>query len=147
MSKNDSKPGTHIKPHLITATTGMLEVVALPSDVSENWLLPTNIILDQLPQTTHLDSVSWQGLKLPVFSLVAPEKKPSQLLVIEGESDLERFALSIKGDVVQRRVRLSDLPDTTVDAPHELSVQYVMFSGSAHLIPDTNKLLIALDAT
>lgn len=132
---------------LLSASTGMLDVSALPSNVSPDWIIPTNLILDVIPVKEHLVVYPWKNLDLPVYSL-AGDETPTKLIVVESKSDLYRIGLLVDSSPVGHQVRISELKDVDDEVDNPYCLQPVKLENELNMVPDLDKLshkLIDLD--
>lgn len=132
---------------LLSASTGMLDVSALASNVSPDWIIPSNLILDVIPVNEHLVVYPWKNLDLPVYSLVGDDA-PAKLVVVESKSDLYRIGLLVDSSPIEHQVRISELKDADDEVDNPYCLQAVMLENELNMVPDLDKLshkLIDLD--
>lgn len=139
---------------LLSASTGSLEVVKIPNAQGADWILPKNLLLDKVDFGERLAVVLWQGFDIPTYALLAKDEAPEAALIIEGVNEFKRIALLVKGDIIQQKIRISELPDAQEAAhqPNQDGKDYtfaaVMYAGSPAIVPDVDKLashLVDLD--
>lgn len=137
---------------LLSASTGLLKVLALPSGVSPDWLVPDTLVLDVLPMTERQVMMEWEynGRKqdVPVYSLVGEDDTPEQLIILESMTDVYRVGLLVSGNPVPHSVRISELKDVDDKVDNPYCLQAVRLEGELTMVPDLDKLskgLVDLD--
>ena len=107
--------------HLITVSTGFIDAYMIECHDQVPMLLPQNIVLSALDTPTHVDSIEWHDLKLPVYAVNDPAVNEGVALVIEGDDVAQRFALICNSMPQSIRLRISEVVDVE-DAESDATV-------------------------
>lgn len=119
---------------LLTTDNGMLEVTIIPAMNQPDWVIPTRLILSVDDYHERVWTYLWSQQEesqqeesqqeVAVFHLTPHEQPVDKMIVLEGNTDVHRFALQTAGVLRQMSVRISDVKDT------ELPKQYLEDSGA-----------------
>ncbi len=122
--------------HLITVSTGFVDAYIIDCHAREPMLLPQNIVLSALDSATHVKTVDWHDVKLPVFNVNAPDQTLGVALVIEGEQADQRFALMCNEMPRSIRLRISEVVDDQRKIKDKSIKQYVSINDERYHVPD-----------
>ena len=122
--------------HLITVSTGFVDAYIIDCHAREPMLLPQNIVLSALDSATHVKTVDWHDIKLPVFNVNTPEQTLGVALVIEGEQANQRFALMCDEMPRSIRLRISEVVDDQRKVKDKSIKQYVLINEDVFHVPD-----------
>lgn len=117
---------------LLTTQHGLLDVAIVPCVGQYDWLIPTSMILSVDPFTDRIWNYLWQGHDLSVFNLCDDNTPPEKLIVLEGNTNVHRFALQVAGEIGNIQLRISDVTDIELD-DKSLKQEDLLF-GSADLL-------------
>jgi len=151
---------------LLTTNNGMLDVTIVPASNQPDWIIPSSLILSVEDHQERISAYQWQEQNLAVFHLLAQDRTPERIIVLEGNTTEHRFALQTAGELRQLQARISDVKDTELpeqfadtgvdktegqlDENVVLSYLYqtVMIDDNVYLVPDLDKIahyLVNLD--
>ena len=122
--------------HLITVSTGFIDVYIIDCHNKEAMLLPQNVVLSALDSAINVDKVEWHDVKLPVFSVSNPSKALGVALVIEGEEADQRFALMCNEMPKSIRLRISEVVDDHRKIKDKSIAQYVLIGQTTYHVPN-----------
>ncbi len=122
--------------HLITVSTGFIDVYIIDCHNKEAMLLPQNVVLSALDSAINVDKIEWHDVKLPVFSVSNPNKTLGVALVIEGEEADQRFALMCNEMPKSIRLRISEVVDDHRKIKDKSIVQYVLIGQTTYHVPN-----------
>lgn len=122
--------------HLITVSTGFIDVYIIDCHNKEAMLLPQNVVLSALDSAINVDEIEWHDVKLPVFSVSNPNKTLGVALVIEGEEADQRFALMCNEMPKSIRLRISEVVDDHRKIKDKSIVQYVLIGQTTYHVPN-----------
>lgn len=122
--------------HLITVSTGFIDVYIIDCHNKEAMLLPQNVVLSALDSAINVDKVEWHDVKLPVFSVSNPNKTLGVALVIEGEEADQRFALMCNEMPKSIRLRISEVVDDHRKIKDKSIAQYVLIGQTTYHVPN-----------
>ena len=112
---------------LLTPENGTLEVIIIPTLGQPNWVVPTCLILQTLPQTARIDTYTWVRddirQDLLVYHLIPQEVEAQFLVILEGNSDKHRLALQTTGEITTLRVKISDVKDCELDEEERANIK------------------------
>lgn len=136
---------------LLTTNNGMLDVTIIPAFNQPDWIIPSSLILhvDDCQEYTSIHT--WQQQSVPVFHLFPQDQTPDKVIVLEGNTVEQRFALQTIGALHELQARISEVKDTdllepseqtTVDEKFVLSYlfQTVNIDQIDYLVPDLDKI-------
>ena len=107
-------------------------------------LLPQNIVLSALDSQTHVSSVEWHDVKLPVYAVNDPAKETGVALVIEGDEVDQRFALMCNEMPKSVRVRISEVVDEEMTVTDPMVFQYVRMGEQTFQVPNVVQIQASL---
>ena len=122
--------------HLITVSTGFIDVYIIDCHNKEAMLLPQNVVLSALDSAINVDKIEWHDVKLPVFSVSNPNKTLGVALVIEGEEADQRFALMCNEMPESIRLRISEVVDDHRKIKDKSIAQYVLIGQTTYHVPN-----------
>lgn len=122
--------------HLITVSTGFIDAYIIQCYGKVAMLLPQNIVLSALDSQTHVSSVEWHDVKLPVYAVNDPAKETGVALVIEGDEVDQRFALMCNEMPKSVRVRISEVVDEEMTVTDPMVFQYVRMGEQTFQVPN-----------
>ncbi len=122
--------------HLITVSTGFIDVYIIDCHNKEAMLLPQNVVLSALDSAINVDKIEWHDVKLPVFSVSNPNKTLGVALVIEGEEADQRFALMCNEMPKSIRLRISEVVDDHRKIKDKSIAQYVLIGQTTYHVPN-----------
>ena len=122
--------------HLITVSTGFIDVYIIDCHNKEAMLLPQNVVLSALDSAINVDKIEWHDVKLPVFSVSNPNKTLGVALVIEGEEADQRFALMCNEMPKSIRLRISEIVDEEYALTDPAVFQYVRMNDQVYHVPN-----------
>lgn len=136
--------------NLLTTTTGLIDIHIVHAVDEPAWLVPQSLVLDVLAAPSDSETLTWNGQQLPVLSLLGQQKTgvhTVRAVVIESESDQQRFALLSQQEPDSQRVRISGLHDEDqADHGFKYCFQLVRLEGDHYQIPDLDKVSQSLGA-
>ena len=100
---------------LLTTENGLLDITIIPATNQPDWIVPSSLVLSVDDFDGWVWNYQWQQQEVAVFHLLPPEKTPSKMIVLEGNTSAHRIALQTTGEIKQRQVRISDVKD--IDLP------------------------------
>ena len=130
--------------HLITVSTGFIDAYIIQCYGKVAMLLPQNIVLSALDSPTHVNSVEWHDVKLPVFSVNDPAQDAGVALVIEGDEVNQRFALMCNEMPKSVRVRISEVVDEEMTVTDPMVFQYVRMGEQTFQVPNMAQIQASL---
>jgi hypothetical protein len=130
--------------HLITVSTGFIDAYIIQCYGKVAMLLPQNIVLSALDSQTHVSSVEWHDVKLPVYAVNDPAKKTGVALVIEGDEVNQRFALMCNEMPKSVRVRISEVVDEEMTVTDPMVFQYVRMGEQTFQVPNVVQIQTSL---
>ena len=122
--------------HLITVSTGFIDVYIIDCHNKEAMLLPQNVVLSALDSAINVDKIEWHDVKLPEFSVSNPNKTLGVALVIEGEEADQRFALMCNEMPKSIRLRISEVVDDHRKIKDKSIAQYVLIGQTTYHVPN-----------
>lgn len=122
--------------HLITVSTGFIDVYMISCHNKAPMLLPQNVVLSALDSEIHVDKVEWHDIQLPVYSVSHPEQALGVALVIEGESADQRFALMCNEMPKSTRLRISEVVDDNRQITDKSIAHYVLVGATSYHVPN-----------
>jgi hypothetical protein len=142
---------------LLTTNNGMLEVTLIPALNQPDWIIPTSLILAIDECAERMSSYQWQQQSLAVFHLLPYEQLPDKLIILEANTELQRFALQTAGALRNIKVKISEVKDSELPAYYinETNISAAPFSEKAvlsylfqtvvidevfYLVPDLDKI-------
>lgn len=153
---------------LLTAERGMIEVTIIPAIGQPNWLVPTALIMSVDEYHERIWTYLWRGQEISVYHLVPKDIEADKLVILEGNSDVHRLVLQTTGELMTKRVRISDVTDVTLSDEEMAGIwlstpnlpnreqkqesylyQAVMLDGAIHVVPDLDLIahrLVDLDS-
>lgn len=117
---------------LLTTQHGLLDVAIVPCVGQYDWLIPSSMVLSIDPFTDRIWNYLWKGHDLSVFNLCDDTTQPEKLIVLEGNTDVHRFALQVAGEVGSMQLRISDVAD--IELNDKSLQQEDLLSGAADLL-------------
>lgn len=126
--------------HLITVSTGFIDAYVIECYEKDPMLLPQNVVLSALDSATHVNTVEWHEVKLPVFSVSDPNRTLGVALVIEGDEDEQRFALMCNEMPKSIRLRISEVIDDHQTIQDDTILQYVLIGDSKYHVPNLSRI-------
>lgn len=96
---------------LLTADNGLLDVSIIPAVNQPDWLIPTNLILSIEPYSERIWTYLWHDQEVAVFHLLPRDDTPDKVVILEGNTDVHRLALQLRGEIQNIQVRISDVKD------------------------------------
>lgn len=148
MALKEDKQSMLATVSLLSASTGLLDVLAIPSNITPDWLVPSALVLDTVPSTEKTLYVTWRDQEVPVYSLVGNEATPTHIMILESTSDIYRIGLQVEGSAIDHQMRISELKDVDDPIDNQFSLQAVRLEDELHIVPDLDKLssrLVDLD--
>ncbi|MCJ8162213.1 hypothetical protein [Acinetobacter zhairhuonensis] len=130
--------------HLITVSTGFIDAYIIQCYGKVAMLLPQNIVLSALDSPTHVTSVEWHDVKLPVYAVNDPARKGGVALVIEGDEIDQRFALMCNEMPKSVRVRISEVVDEEMTVTDPMVFQYVRMGEQTFQVPNVVQIQASL---
>ena len=130
--------------HLITVSTGFIDAYIIQCYGKVAMLLPQNIVLSALDSPTHVTSVEWHDVKLPVYAVNDPAKNAGVALVIEGDEIDQRFALMCNEMPKSVRVRISEVVDEEMTVTDPMVFQYVRMGEQTFQVPNVAQIQTSL---
>lgn len=130
--------------HLITVSTGFIDAYIIQCYGKVAMLLPQNIVLSALDSPTHVTSVEWHDVKLPVYAVNDPAKNSGVALVIEGDEIDQRFALMCNEMPKSVRVRISEVVDEEMTVTDPMVFQYVRMGEQTFQVPNVAQIQASL---
>ena len=130
--------------HLITVSTGFIDAYIIQCYGKVAMLLPQNIVLSALDSQTHVSSVEWHDVKLPVYAVNDPAKNSGVALVIEGDEIDQRFALMCNEMPKSVRVRISEVVDEEMTVTDPMVFQYVRMGEQTFQVPNVAQIQASL---
>jgi hypothetical protein len=130
--------------HLITVSTGFIDAYIIQCYGKVAMLLPQNIVLSALDSPTHVNSVEWHDVKLPVFAVNDPAQDVGVALVIEGDEVNQRFALMCNEMPKSVRVRISEVVDEEMTVTDPMVFQYVRMGEQTFQVPNMAQIQASL---
>ena len=130
--------------HLITVSTGFIDAYIIQCYGKVAMLLPQNIVLSALDSPTHVTSVEWHDVKLPVYAVNDPAKNIGVALVIEGDEIDQRFALMCNEMPKSVRVRISEVVDEEMTVTDPMVFQYVRMGEQTFQVPNVAQIQASL---
>ncbi|PJG42555.1 hypothetical protein XA39_12280 [Acinetobacter tandoii] len=130
--------------HLITVSTGFIDAYIIQCYGKVAMLLPQNIVLSALDSPTHVTSVEWHDVKLPVYAVNDPAKNSGVALVIEGDEIDQRFALMCNEMPKSVRVRISEVVDEEMTVTDPMVFQYVRMGEQTFQVPNVAQIQTSL---
>lgn len=130
--------------HLITVSTGFIDAYIIQCYGKVAMLLPQNIVLSALDSPTHVTSVEWHDVKLPVYAVNDPAKNSGVALVIEGDEIDQRFALMCNEMPKSIRVRISEVVDEEMTVTDPMVFQYVRMGEQTFQVPNVAQIQASL---
>ncbi|MHA3890981.1 hypothetical protein [Acinetobacter sp. GXMZU3951] len=130
--------------HLITVSTGFIDAYIIQCYGKVAMLLPQNIVLSALDSPTHVNSVEWHDVKLPVFAVNDPAQDAGVALVIEGDEVNQRFALMCNEMPKSVRVRISEVVDEEMTVTDPMVFQYVRMGEQTFQVPNMAQIQASL---
>jgi hypothetical protein len=130
--------------HLITVSTGFIDAYIIQCYGKVAMLLPQNIVLSALDSPTHVTSVEWHDVKLPVYAVNDPARKAGVALVIEGDEIDQRFALMCNEMPKSVRVRISEVVDEEMTVTDPMVFQYVRMGEQTFQVPNVVQIQASL---
>ncbi|AUX86549.1 hypothetical protein ACUM6W_04235 [Acinetobacter tandoii] len=130
--------------HLITVSTGFIDAYIIQCYGKVAMLLPQNIVLSALDSQTHVSSVEWHDVKLPVYAVNDPAKETGVALVIEGDEVDQRFALMCNEMPKSVRVRISEVVDEEMTVTDPMVFQYVRMGEQTFQVPNVVQIQASL---
>ena len=130
--------------HLITVSTGFIDAYIIQCYGKVAMLLPQNIVLSALDSQTHVSSVEWHDVKLPVYAVNDPAKETGVALVIEGDEVDQRFALMCNEMPKSVRVRISEVVDEEMTVTDPMEFQYVRMGEQTFQVPNVVQIQASL---
>jgi hypothetical protein len=130
--------------HLITVSTGFIDAYIIQCYGKVAMLLPQNIVLSALDSPTHVNSVEWHDVKLPVFAVNDPAQDAGVALVIEGDEVNQRFALMCNEMPKSVRVRISEVVDEEMTVTDPMVFQYVRMGEQTFQVPNVAQIQASL---
>ena len=130
--------------HLITVSTAFIDAYIIQCYGKVAMLLPQNIVLSALDSQTHVSSVEWHDVKLPVYAVNDPAKETGVALVIEGDEVDQRFALMCNEMPKSVRVRISEVVDEEMTVTDPMVFQYVRMGEQTFQVPNVVQIQASL---
>jgi hypothetical protein len=126
--------------HLISVSTGFIDIYVIECFNQPAMLVPQNIVLSALDSPTDVSWVDWHDYQLPVYAIHHPHHSKGVALVIEGETNQQRFALMCHEMPQTMRLRISEVVDCQqADQPAEV-FQYVKVGERIFHIPNLSAI-------
>ncbi|WP_269914278.1 hypothetical protein [Acinetobacter sp. HY1485] len=126
--------------HLISVSTGFIDVYKVPCFEQAPMLLPQNIVLSAQTSKTSVKSYKWHDVYLPVYPLNNPQLKEAVALIIEGETAQQRFVLLCDEMPETMRLRISEMVDEDRPTSDEHIYQYVSLQNNVYQVPALDKI-------
>lgn len=124
---------------LLTLSTGSIDAYIIESQDKVPMLLPQSIVLAALDSLANVEFIQWHDFQLPFFNLNGATQRNGVALVIEGESNEQRFALLCKSMPRAMRIRISDMVDDESQPILDLTIKhYVRIANKIYHVPDLN---------
>ena len=126
--------------HLISVSTGFIDVYKVPCFEQASMLLPQNIVLSAQTSKTDVKRYKWHDVYLPVYPLNSPQLKEAVALIIEGDIPQERFVLLCDEMPETIRLRISEMVDEDRPTNNEHIYQYVSLQDQVYQVPALDKI-------
>lgn len=126
--------------HLISVSTGFIDVYKVPCFEQASMLLPQNIVLSAQTSKTDVKHYKWHDVYLPVYALNNPQLKEAVALIIEGDTAQERFVLLCDEMPETMRLRISEMVDEDRPTNNEHIYQYVSLQDQVYQVPALDKI-------
>lgn len=145
---------------LLALKKGLIDITIIPVQGQLDWLVPTNLILDNIELDQRIWTYQWQDFDVAIYHLVEKGNQPTKLIILEGSNDVYRVGLQINGELAHRQVSISDVKDiegslkfkqdgaTSTDDDTDYIFQKVQIEGVEYIVPDLDELahrLVDLD--
>ena len=143
---------------LLTTNNGMLDVTIVPALHQPDWIIPSSLILSVEDYQEYTSTYHWQQQDVAVFHLLPQGSTPEKMIVLEGNTTEQRFALQTAGELHQLQARIAEVKDTelpdelvgidatdTTEQFNESAVlsylyQAVAIDGQIYTVPDLDKI-------
>ncbi|WP_019673466.1 hypothetical protein [Psychrobacter lutiphocae] len=155
---------------LMSTKQGVLATTIIPATEQLDWIVPTALILAVMPfdphavieltiadekqsaisdnsQTyLHHQGYRWQQQVISIYPLLTRLEEAEQVVILEGESDNARLAILVKGELIQREIKLLDIKDIELEATVQYGTageyvsQLVLVQQQAYVVPDLSAL-------
>lgn len=122
--------------HLITVSTGFIDIYVIQCFGQPPMLVPQNIVLSALDSLTTVKQVDWHQSQLPVYAVHDPTFQKGVALVIEGEKAHQRFAFMCNEMPKTMRLRISEVVDDIAPLEQSLAYQYVRVGDEQYQVPN-----------
>lgn len=126
--------------HLITVSTGSIDVYKISCFNQFPMLLPQNIILSAQTANASVKKFQWHDAILPVYAINDPKLEKAVALIVEGETEDQRFVLLCDEMPETLRLRISELVDDTKQVDSEHIFQYVSMQNQIYQIPALDQI-------
>ena len=126
--------------HLITVSTGVVDVFLIDAQMDAPILLPQNIVISVFDAPTGQAQLTWKNQELPVWAVHASDTQQALALVIEGDTAVQRFVLLCDQMPEAMRWRISEVVDDDVEPSDPLVFKYVKRGEQRFIVP--NLLLV-----
>lgn len=121
--------------HLISVSTGLIDVFKVECFEQPDMLLPQNIVLSAQTCDSNLKSLEWHDISLPIYAVNNTALKEGVALIIEGETQEQRFALLCDEMPEVMRLRISEVVDDDRPVESKYIFQYVNMQETVYQVP------------
>lgn len=122
--------------HLISVSTGFIDVYQVICFEQVPMLLPQTIVLSAQTSKTSVTRYKWHDTYLPVYAMNNPQLKEAVALIIEGNSPEDRFVLLCDDMPETIRLRISEVVDDERPIDSDKVAQYVNLQNQVYQVPD-----------
>lgn len=122
--------------HLITVSTGVIDVFVIPRSVEDSILLPQNIVISVFETPVSGSNIQWQKQNLAVWNLQQDSSEQALALVIEGETEAQRFIILCDAMPQSMRMRISEVIDDEKNPDAVWIFKYVKRAEQRYIVPN-----------
>lgn len=122
--------------HLITVSTGIIDVYVLEAHLEVPLLLPQNIVISVFDAVTGQTRLSWRDQDLAVWAVHTADAKQALALVIEGEEESQRFIVLCDHMPEALRLRISEVIDDEQIINDPRVFKYVKRGEQRYIVPN-----------
>ncbi len=131
--------------HLITVSTGIIDVYAIEAHLDAPLLLPQNIVISVFEAPTKQAKLNWKNQNLAVWPVHAPDAEQALALVIEGDEASQRFILLCDDMPQALRLRISEVVDDEQSSHDARVFKYVKRGEQRYIVPNLKAIEQQLD--
>lgn len=126
--------------HLITVSTGVVDLFMIDVQMDAPLLLPQNIVISVFDAPTGQSHLTWKNQNLAVWAVHSSSVKQALALVIEGEQESQRFILLCDQMPEATRWRISEVVDEDTAVSDPLVFKYVKRGEQRYIVPNLQVL-------